>query len=115
MLIGIETVRRDNCPLVARLMNDCLQKILIDRDPMGAMEFAKQNISDFVEPVTSRHFLVKVFPHDGNLAHLVLDQSRISGNGAEDVHHPGLGVQPVVQAVVCIVEFLELIQKTNHS
>ena len=45
---GIETVRRDNCPLVAKLMNECLQKILIDRDPNGAMEFAKQNISDLL-------------------------------------------------------------------
>ena len=45
---GIETVRRDNAPLVARLMNECLQKILIERDPNGAMEFAKQNISDLL-------------------------------------------------------------------
>lgn len=28
---GIETVRRDNCPLVANLINTCLQRILIDR------------------------------------------------------------------------------------
>lgn len=28
---GIETVRRDNCPLVANLINTCLEKILIDR------------------------------------------------------------------------------------
>lgn len=28
---GIETVRRDNCPLVANLISTCLQKILIDR------------------------------------------------------------------------------------
>ncbi len=45
---GIETVRRDNCPLVAKLMNECLQKILIERNPMGAMEYAKQNISDLL-------------------------------------------------------------------
>ena len=45
---GIETVRRDNCQLVARLMNDCLQKILIERDPDGAMEYAKRNISDLL-------------------------------------------------------------------
>lgn len=45
---GIETVRRDNCPLVARLMNECLQKILIERDPTGAMNYAKQNISDLL-------------------------------------------------------------------
>merc|ERR1719187_3230048 len=39
---GIETVRRDNAPLVANLINTCLQKILIDRNPMGAVAYAKQ-------------------------------------------------------------------------
>ena len=28
---GLETVRRDNCPLVAKMMNTCLKKLLIDR------------------------------------------------------------------------------------
>ena len=28
---GIETVRRDNCPLVSHLINTCLQLLLIDR------------------------------------------------------------------------------------
>lgn len=34
---GIETVRRDNCPLVANLISTCLQKLLIDRwaRPLG--------------------------------------------------------------------------------
>lgn len=45
---GIETVRRDNSPLVANLINSCLQKLLIDRDPNGAIEFAKQVISDLL-------------------------------------------------------------------
>lgn len=45
---GIETVRRDNSPLVANLINNCLQKLLIDRDPNGAIEFAKQVISDLL-------------------------------------------------------------------
>ncbi|XP_013786917.1 DNA polymerase delta catalytic subunit [Limulus polyphemus] len=45
---GIETVRRDNCPLVANLINMCLQKILIERDPSGAVEYAKQIISDLL-------------------------------------------------------------------
>jgi len=45
---GIETVRRDNSPLVANLINTCLQKLLIDRDPDGATEFAKQTISDLL-------------------------------------------------------------------
>ncbi|MEE6482709.1 hypothetical protein FKM82_013321 [Ascaphus truei] len=45
---GIETVRRDNCPLVANLINTCLQKLLIDRDPLGAVEHAKDVISDLL-------------------------------------------------------------------
>lgn len=28
---GLETVRRDNCPLVANMMNNCLQILLIER------------------------------------------------------------------------------------
>lgn len=45
---GIETVRRDNSPLVANLMNTCLQKLLIDRNPDGAIAYAKQIISDLL-------------------------------------------------------------------
>uniref|UniRef100_T1JE16 DNA polymerase n=1 Tax=Strigamia maritima TaxID=126957 RepID=T1JE16_STRMM len=45
---GIETVRRDNCPLVANLMNTCLEKLLIERDREGAIEYAKQIISDLL-------------------------------------------------------------------
>jgi DNA polymerase delta subunit 1 len=45
---GIETVRRDNSPLVANLINVCLQKLLIDRDPDGAIDYAKQTISDLL-------------------------------------------------------------------
>lgn len=45
---GIETVRRDNCPLVSNMMSTCLQKLLIDRDPDGAVNFAKQIISDLL-------------------------------------------------------------------
>lgn len=33
---GIETVRRDNCPLVQSLIDRCLRKILIERDVEGA-------------------------------------------------------------------------------
>ncbi|XP_078043846.1 DNA polymerase delta 1, catalytic subunit isoform X1 [Augochlora pura] len=45
---GLETVRRDNCPLVANMMNTCLQKILIDRNPTDAVNYAKQMISDLL-------------------------------------------------------------------
>ncbi|XP_059054186.1 DNA polymerase delta catalytic subunit [Achroia grisella] len=45
---GIETVRRDNCPLVSNMMSTCLQKLLIDRDPDGALRYAKQVIADLL-------------------------------------------------------------------
>ncbi|KAL2713432.1 DNA polymerase delta catalytic subunit isoform X1 [Vespula squamosa] len=45
---GLETVRRDNCPLVANMMNTCLQKLLIDRNPDDAIDYAKQIISDLL-------------------------------------------------------------------
>lgn len=45
---GIETVRRDNCTLVANLIDVCLQKILVDRDPDGATKHAQRVISDLL-------------------------------------------------------------------
>ncbi|CAF1084651.1 unnamed protein product [Adineta steineri] len=45
---GIETVRRDNCELVASLITTCLEKLLIERDPNGAVEYVKTVISDLL-------------------------------------------------------------------
>lgn len=46
---GIETVRRDNCPLVANLINTCLQKILIDRYTLFAAVFVIESPSPHPE------------------------------------------------------------------
>ncbi|XP_075498392.1 DNA polymerase delta catalytic subunit [Primulina tabacum] len=45
---GIETVRRDNCLLVKNLVSECLNKILIDRDIPGAVQYVKSTISDLL-------------------------------------------------------------------
>ncbi|CAF0793979.1 unnamed protein product [Didymodactylos carnosus] len=45
---GIETVRRDNCELVANLISTCLEKLLIERDPNAAVDYVKQTISDLL-------------------------------------------------------------------
>ncbi|KAL2630232.1 hypothetical protein R1flu_014918 [Riccia fluitans] len=45
---GIETVRRDNCLLVKNLVTECLNKILIDRDIPGAVQFVKSTIADLL-------------------------------------------------------------------
>lgn len=45
---GIETVRRDNCLLVKNLVNECLHKILIDRNVPGAVQYVQNTISDLL-------------------------------------------------------------------
>ena len=46
---GLETVRRDNCLLVRRMVDTCLRKILIDRDVPGAIDYAKGTIADLLQ------------------------------------------------------------------
>jgi DNA polymerase delta subunit 1 len=45
---GIETVRRDNCLMVRQVIEACLEKILIHRDPKGAVSYVKNTISDLL-------------------------------------------------------------------
>ncbi|KAK4345883.1 hypothetical protein RND71_036059 [Anisodus tanguticus] len=45
---GIETVRRDNCLLVKNLVTECLNKILVERDVPGAVQYVKNTISDLL-------------------------------------------------------------------
>nr|XP_005905083.1 PREDICTED: DNA polymerase delta catalytic subunit [Bos mutus] len=45
---GLEAVRRDNCPLVANLVTASLRRLLIDRDPSGAVAHAQDVISDLL-------------------------------------------------------------------
>eukprot|EP00668_Euglena_longa_P046604 GGOE01062289.1.p1 GENE.GGOE01062289.1~~GGOE01062289.1.p1 ORF type:complete len:1052 (-),score=382.44 GGOE01062289.1:13-3135(-) len=45
---GIESVRRDNCPLVKNMVQNILNKILIDRSVDDAIQYAKQTISDLL-------------------------------------------------------------------
>ena len=45
---GIETVRRDNCPLVKVVINTVLSKILVDKDANSAIEYCKGIVSDLL-------------------------------------------------------------------
>ncbi|MCP9257910.1 DNA polymerase [Dirofilaria immitis] len=45
---GLETVRRDNCPLVSKVLSTCLEKMLLDGDATSALEHAKKVISDLL-------------------------------------------------------------------
>eukprot|EP00834_Sanchytrium_tribonematis_P001028 NODE_22_length_42145_cov_1.310612.p2 type:complete len:869 gc:universal NODE_22_length_42145_cov_1.310612:3439-833(-) len=55
---GIESVRRDNCQLVGNVIDYCLDKILIDRDPNGAVDYAKSVISDLLQNKVDMSHLV---------------------------------------------------------
>ncbi|EDR28305.1 DNA polymerase delta catalytic subunit, putative [Entamoeba dispar SAW760] len=46
---GIETVRRDNCLLVKYVIENVLNKILLDSDVEGAINFVKNMISDLLQ------------------------------------------------------------------
>ncbi|KAG5179249.1 hypothetical protein JKP88DRAFT_270411 [Tribonema minus] len=46
---GLETVRRDNCMLVRKVVETCLHKILIDRDVDGAIAYSKEVISQLLQ------------------------------------------------------------------
>ena len=46
---GIETVRRDSCPLVSKVIETSLRKLLIDRDREGAVNFVKDTIGNLLQ------------------------------------------------------------------
>jgi DNA polymerase delta subunit 1 len=45
---GIETVRRDNCGLIKDVVETCLNKLLIEKDKDGAINYCKGIISDLL-------------------------------------------------------------------
>lgn len=42
-------MRRDNCKLVANVISKVLEKLLIERDVQGAIDFVKRTISDLLQ------------------------------------------------------------------
>jgi DNA polymerase delta subunit 1 len=55
---GLETVRRDNCLLVRRVIDTCLRKILIERNVSGAIEYTKGIIADLLQNKLDISYLV---------------------------------------------------------
>ena len=55
---GIETVRRDSCQLVSKVIETSLRKLLIDRDRDGAVDFVKQTIEDLLQNKVDLSLLV---------------------------------------------------------
>lgn len=55
---GIETVRRDFCMLVQRMVDDALKLLLIDRDVEGAKRITRQRIQDLLMNRIDMSYLV---------------------------------------------------------
>ncbi|MFH4977002.1 hypothetical protein AB6A40_003711 [Gnathostoma spinigerum] len=76
---GLETVRRDNCPLVSKVLSTCLEKLLLERDATSALEYAKKVISDLLcnridisELIISKELTRASTAYTSKLAHVVL-------------------------------------------
>ncbi|GJQ12626.1 hypothetical protein GpartN1_g4417.t1 [Galdieria partita] len=76
---GIETVRRDNCKLVANVVSKVLEKLLVERDVQGAIDFVKKTISDLLQNkvdisllVVSKELSKAAADYDANQAHVTL-------------------------------------------
>jgi DNA polymerase delta subunit 1 len=57
-LQGIETVRRDNCMLVRNMVGTVLDKLLIEKDEVGAQEYVRGLISDLLNNRVDMSLLV---------------------------------------------------------
>ena len=76
---GIETVRRDNCPLVASVISGVLNRILIQRSLSTAVDFVKGTISDLLmnrldisHLVITKAFSKAASEYENKTAHIAL-------------------------------------------
>ncbi|KAF6773845.1 hypothetical protein AHF37_06869, partial [Paragonimus kellicotti] len=102
---GIETVRRDNSPLVANLISACLERILINRDPDSAVTYAQGVISDLLcnridisQLVISKELTKTDEEYAGKQAHVEL-ATKMRKRDAGSAPHLGDRVPYVITAV----------------
>ena len=76
---GIETVRRDNCPLVATMLSGVLNRILIQKSVQSAIDYVKGTISDLLmnrldisQLVVSKAFSKAEDKYENKQAHIAL-------------------------------------------
>ncbi|KAK4538200.1 hypothetical protein CDCA_CDCA16G4225 [Cyanidium caldarium] len=92
---GIESVRRDNCRLVANVVSAVLRKLLVDQDVDGAIEFVKRVVSELLQNkidlsllVVSKTLTRDVEKYEAKQAHVFLvEKLRKRDRGSA----PGLG------------------------
>ncbi|XP_011811366.1 PREDICTED: DNA polymerase delta catalytic subunit-like, partial [Colobus angolensis palliatus] len=94
---GLEAVRRDNCPLVANLVTASLRRLLIDRDPEGAVAHAQDVISDLLcnridisQLVITKELTRAASDYAGKQAHVELAERSCHGAGSPARNSPHL-------------------------
>jgi DNA polymerase delta subunit 1 len=93
---GIETVRRDNCGLTRQVVGTCLNKILVQNDVKGAIEYTKRTISDLLMNKVDISLLIisKSLSKDPNGEDYVNKQAH--GELAKKMHKRDPATAPVV-------------------
>ena len=76
---GLETVRRDNCPLLPKIQDEVLRLLLVEKDKQGAIDAAKKVISDLLQGkvplddlVISKAYSKPASEYAATQAHIVL-------------------------------------------
>ena len=86
---GIESVRRDNCGMVRYVVGNVIEKLLIERDSVGAVEFCKgviseicQNKIDLAQLIITKSYSRDAEEYASPQAHVVLAQKMKKRNPA---------------------------------
>lgn len=86
---GIESVRRDNCGMVRHVVSEVIEKILVQRDTAGAVEFCKgiiseicQNKIDLAQLIITKSYSRDAEDYKSPQAHVVLAQKMKKRNPA---------------------------------
>lgn len=86
---GIESVRRDNCGMVRYVVSNVIEKILVQRDTAGAVDFCKgiiseicQNKIDLAQLIITKSYSRDAEDYKSPQAHVVLAQKMKQRNPA---------------------------------
>jgi DNA polymerase delta subunit 1 len=100
---GMETVRRDNCLMVKKMVGLCLNSIIIERSPADAIAYCKALVADLVQNKVDLSQLVisKAFSRDeadykGVQPHIELNKKLAARKGKQQPYQVGDRIQYVV-------------------
>lgn len=100
---GMESVRRDNCLMVKKMVDQCLKYIIIDRRPGDAIAYCKQLVTDLIQNkvdmsqlVISKAFSRAEKDYKGIQPHIELNKKLAARGGKQQPYVVGDRIQYVV-------------------